>query len=52
MYPDEIRQDSFDYIVISSNKYYTEIVQELVARNIERTKIMNGSIFDVLLMKM
>lgn len=52
MYPDEIQQDSFDYIVISSNKYYTEIVQELMARNIERTKIMNGSIFDVLLMKM
>lgn len=52
MHPDEIQQEKIDYICISSNKYYAEIFQELVARNIERAKITNGSIFDVLLMKM
>lgn len=37
--PKELKAMSFDYIIISSDIYYTEIEQELLSMGIEKNKI-------------
>ena len=41
----ELKTDSFDYLIVTSNAYYREIRQEAIGLGIEEKRIINGKVF-------
>lgn len=45
--PDDIKNNTFDYVIISSSKYYDEIVAEALKMGINRDYLIKGSVLRI-----